>query len=86
MTAQPVQIDLFDTPPAAPAPTAASRADGIHWLVVTTRRAGTACGIVVSDYYLKDRSAMPDEGDLIRCTHDRFDGTVTCARCKEAMW
>ena len=73
------QIDLLDLIAAA------SAAESVHWLVVKTRSAATACGIVVSSYHRNERTALPLEGDRIRCTHDCYDGTVTCARCREVL-
>lgn len=55
-----------------------------HWLVVTTTRARTACGTIVTDYQFKDRfgTSVEDQARVL-CTHDCFDGTVSCARCLE---
>ena len=97
MTRQFAQADLFDLPAPAPSiemqsarATAPERIEArapeserVHWLVATTRRAGTACGIEVSDYLRVDRLGLCVRGERIRCTHDVYDGTVTCARCLE---
>ena len=56
----------------------------VHWIVISPARARTACGIVAASYSLATRLAVPVEGgDGIACTHDFFDGTVTCRRCRE---
>jgi hypothetical protein len=73
------QIDLLDLIAAA------SAAESVHWLVAKTRSAATACGIAVSIYHRNERTALPLEGDRIRCTHDWYDGSVTCARCLEVL-
>jgi hypothetical protein len=73
------QIDLLDLIAAATA------AESVHWLVAKTRSAATARGIAVSIYHRNECTALPLEGERIRCTHDRHDGTVTCARCLEVL-
>jgi hypothetical protein len=73
------QIDLLDLIAAA------SAAESVHWLVAKTRSAATACGIAVSTYHRNERTALTIEGVSLRCTHDRSDGTVTCARCRRVL-
>lgn len=84
---QPAQISLFDLLGAAPPIDAAAPvpAEAVHYLIVTTRRAGTPCGIVT--WGISNDSAINAEtGDRFLCTNDRYSGKVTCPRCKEAMW
>jgi hypothetical protein len=81
-----MQTDLFallDNAPPAKAPIALT--DDVHWVVVTTRRAMTACGIVVTVLDWKEREWVSEEGLLTICTVDRYSGRVTCERCKEAL-
>lgn len=82
------QPDLFDVAPAPvlPAPTVAvDVASTVHWLVVTTKRARTGCGIIVTDYDLADRIGAGPEGERIHCSLDGFSDRVTCRGCKEAI-
>lgn len=85
---QPAQISLFDLlgaaspiEAAAPAP-----AEAVHYVVVTTRRAMTACGTVVTASDWKQGQWISDAGVSIACSLDRYSGRTTCARCKEHMW
>ena len=77
------QIDLFDLLPPTIQP--APAAEPVHWLVVTTRRARTACGIVTFGTS-NDSAIAAETGDKFLCNIDRYSGKVTCPRCKEAMW
>lgn len=80
------QLDMFNMPLAAPAlPPAPAMIGNVHWLVVTTTRARTACGVLVEAYHTKERAADATEGGRIQCTHDFYDGTVTCQRCREVI-
>ena len=82
------QISLFDLLAAlAPAaePTRAP-AETMHYVAVTTRRAMTACGMIVSGLDWKARQWLAESGASITCTVDRYSGDVTCPRCKEHMW
>lgn len=83
----PVQIDLFDLPaavaPPAPVPEQSTISWPVHWLVVTTRKAGTACGRVITSYQHRTREAVSEDGDTIRCTIDLFNVAVSCPRCLE---
>jgi hypothetical protein len=85
------QLDLLDflTSPAArsssaPAPAAPAESD-VHWLVVTTRRAATACGEVVVTYSQAERVALVESGRRLRCNIDRFSPAISCQRCKEVL-
>ncbi|MCP1832805.1 hypothetical protein [Bradyrhizobium sp. USDA 4545] len=89
--AQDSQFDLFGEPAApptpAPASAVASAAVGhMHWLAIGTRRAKTACGILVETYDRNLRRGFLDEGrEFVRCTHDYFDGSIDCAACLEVI-
>jgi hypothetical protein len=88
------QISLFDLlPAAAPQPVAVDplpaikpvvTATGVHWVLVTTTKARTAC-ISMPAYYDKLKCGYSDKGQRLSCTHNRDDGTVTCERCLEEM-
>lgn len=84
---QPAQISLFDLlAEPAPAPATAPPAESVHWVVVTTRRAMTACGTVVTALDWKQGQWFSDAGAPLVCSVDRYSGKVTCPRCKEMMW
>lgn len=84
------QLDLLDflaspaarsssVSPAAPEAT-------VHWLVVTTLRANTACGEIVVTYSQAERSALVESGKRLACNVDRFSPAIDCPRCREQMW
>lgn len=92
---KPAQLDMFDMPapaavapvpvvPPAPAPAAAPSAD-IHWLLAKTKTMNTACGVAVPAFYLQLGTGWSAAGHKIRCTANRYDGTVTCPLCLEEM-
>lgn len=57
----------------------------IHWVLITTTKARTACGIAMPAYYDKLGCGYSDKGKRFSATHNRDDGTVTCERCLEEM-
>lgn len=82
-------VDLFDFADAVkpPAPVAApdSGEAVIHWIVVTTTRARTGCGIICSSYDLKTKLATTDAGETISCSLDVYSERVTCEACRSAL-
>jgi hypothetical protein len=57
----------------------------IHWILITTTKARTACGIAMPAYYDKLGCGYSDKGQRLSGTHNRDDGSVTCERCLEEM-
>lgn len=82
------QLDMFAAPPAptpSPAPAPQPAAPGVHWILITTKAARTACGISMPAYYKQLGCGYSAAGDKLPCTHNRDDGTVTCTACLEEM-
>lgn len=83
------QLDMFSEP--APAPPSAqpapdpARATSVHWILIKTKSANTACGIAMPAYYKHVGAGYSAAGEKLRCTDNRDDGTITCLRCLEEM-
>ena len=82
---QPAQIDLFDLLAAARAVTVSLSAEDVHWVVVTPRRAMTACGTVVTAMDWKSGQWLAESGAAVTCSLDLYSGKVTCNRCREVL-
>jgi len=86
----PRELDLFDfAASGGPSPVPIVIGDvapsTLHWLVVTTKRARTGCGIIASSYQMSTRIAICEDGAEICCTLDAYSDKVTCQACKEAI-
>jgi hypothetical protein len=57
----------------------------VHWIVVTTHRARTGCGIIASSYDLSSRMATTEAGQSVCASLDVYSDRVTCRACKEAI-
>ncbi|WP_158669955.1 hypothetical protein [Bradyrhizobium guangdongense] len=79
------QPDLFDFPASPAAAAAVEQGDLVHWIVVTTKRARTGCGIIAVSYDLSTRLAMTDAGEALSCSLDIYSERVTCKACREAI-
>lgn len=86
----PRELDLFDFaasggPSPAPIVGADIAPSTVHWLVVTTKRARTGCGIIASSYQMSTHFAVCEDGAEIFCSLDVYSDKVTCNACKEAI-
>ena len=80
------QFDLFGAPtPSRPIAAAPDAAGLVHWLVVSTRRASTACGIVVTDFDYRERTAVASDGEKVRVSLDGFSVSINCKACGEML-
>jgi hypothetical protein len=87
--APPAQPDCPPTVDDQPRPEAITPVmkvrSSVHWILITTTKARTACGIPMPAYYDKLKCGYSDKGQRLSCTHNRDDGTVTCEGCLEEM-
>lgn len=84
-------FDLLDQA-APPAPAAVIKQSepveitvGVHWILIGTQRARTACGMSMPAYYHKLGLGYSAAGQKLACTTNRDDGTITCPSCKETL-
>jgi len=86
MMGEPSLFDFFEAPKASSAAAFSPSSIGtVHWVVVTTKRARTGCGIICSSYDLKTRIATTEAGEQIHGSLNRWSDRVTCQACKEAL-
>ncbi|HEY8838528.1 MAG TPA: hypothetical protein VIO16_12825 [Dehalococcoidia bacterium] len=84
------QLDMFSAPApvpiAKPVPAAdPARATSVHWILIKTKSANTACGVGMAAYYKQLAVGYSAAGEKLHCTYNRDDGTITCPRCLEEM-
>lgn len=84
------QLDMFSAPAPIPAAQPAPAPDptlatSVHWILIKTKSANTACDILMPAYYKQLAAGYSAAGQKLHCTHNRDDGTITCPRCLEQM-